>query len=251
MKVIINADDCGKNVIVDEAILEFIQDGKLTSTTVMANMDDLDGAVKLYNQFHDIVSFGMHLNLTEGTPLSYNQELLDKGYFCETGGEIQLNTKPLRNKLAGKGVQEGLTHELSLQIEKVLDSGIRISHLDSHHHIHTSIMMLSVLPRLTKRYGINKIRRVRNYVPGASKVNLAMRNLWEYLMKIQDRAIISPDFFCSYNEWYKNGSPIFSDDTTIELMCHPGAGNIDEDKNLISTDFLSLNNVQLVNYNKL
>ena len=43
MKLIINADDCGKNKEVNAAISHFIETGKITSTTVMANMDDLEG----------------------------------------------------------------------------------------------------------------------------------------------------------------------------------------------------------------
>ena len=40
-RVIINADDCGINQTVDAEIERFIQLGKITSTTVMSNMDDL------------------------------------------------------------------------------------------------------------------------------------------------------------------------------------------------------------------
>lgn len=42
-QVIINADDCGISQYVDREIERFIQLGKITSTTVMANMDDLEG----------------------------------------------------------------------------------------------------------------------------------------------------------------------------------------------------------------
>lgn len=49
MKLIINADDCGKSKDVNVAINHFIEAGKITSTTIMANMDDLDGAARLFS----------------------------------------------------------------------------------------------------------------------------------------------------------------------------------------------------------
>ncbi len=88
MKLIVNADDCGYSKAVNEAICRFIEAGKITSTTVMANMDDFDGAVRLFNQYREKISFGIHLNLTEGHPLLYSQELLDKGYYKEIGGYL-------------------------------------------------------------------------------------------------------------------------------------------------------------------
>ena len=51
MKLIINADDCGKNKEVNAAIGHFIEAGKITSTTVMANMDDLEGASRLFDEY--------------------------------------------------------------------------------------------------------------------------------------------------------------------------------------------------------
>lgn len=45
MKLIINADDCGCSVSVNRRIEEEILAHRITSVTVMANMDDFEGAV--------------------------------------------------------------------------------------------------------------------------------------------------------------------------------------------------------------
>ena len=79
-RYIINADDCGKSVIVNKAIEASIINGLITSTTVMANMDDFAGAVRLFQEYGSRISFGWHINLTEGEPLSSSQLLLDNGY---------------------------------------------------------------------------------------------------------------------------------------------------------------------------
>lgn len=146
-------------------------------------------------------------------------------------------------------MQRELEKELCAQIEWVLDSGIRISHFDSHHHIHTSLMLIRLMPILAERYGINKMRRMRNFVPGASKVNIAMRNFWKTLIKIQNPSIVLTDYFGGYLEWHDSGMPRFTENATMELMCHPGAGNVEEDNKLLAANFPS--NMSLVTYNDL
>ena len=129
MKLIINADDCGKSKEVNEAIAQFIEAGKITSTTVMANMDDLEGAAQLFDKYGKKVSFGVHLNLTEGHPLLYSNMLIEKGLYKEIGkGKIAFNLRPYRNKMMGEDIRKELEKELYAQIEKVMDYGIRISH---------------------------------------------------------------------------------------------------------------------------
>lgn len=48
MKIIINADDCGYSEKVNAAIEDCILKNAITSTTIMANMDDFEGALRLY-----------------------------------------------------------------------------------------------------------------------------------------------------------------------------------------------------------
>lgn len=221
----------------------------------MANMDDLEGASRLFDEYQDSISFGIHLNLTEGHPLRYSQELLDRGYYKETvgvagqGGGIHLNINQFRNKIISTSIQKELEKELCAQIEKVLDYGIRISHIDSHHHIHTSLLMLWLMPKLAKRYSIHKMRRMRNYVPFASRTNMVLRNLWKQLIKLQNHRIVMTDYFGIYEDWYDSDKQILHGNTVLELMCHPGGAYSEEECKLLETDFTQLANVELFNYN--
>ena len=252
MKLIINADDCGKSKEVNEAIAQFIEAGKITSTTVMANMDDLEGAAQLFDKYGKKVSFGVHLNLTEGHPLLYSNMLIEKGLYKEIGkGKIAFNLRPYRNKMMGADIRKELEKELCAQIEKVMDYGIRISHFDSHHHIHTGLVLLPVMPNLVKRYGVRKMRRMRNYVPAALWANIALRNLWAQLIKFQNRGIIMTDYFGAYEDWYDGGKQILSNSVKLELMCHPGGVYPEEESKLFETDFTSLRDVKLINYNEI
>ena len=57
MRFIINADDCGYSAHVNEHIRAAIALGRISSTTIMANMGDFEGAVKMYHELHDRASF--------------------------------------------------------------------------------------------------------------------------------------------------------------------------------------------------
>lgn len=86
MKLIINADDCGYSSVVNRRIEEEIWHHRITSTTVMANMDDFEGAVRLYEKYGKDISFGVHLNMTEGKPLLDSEELLSAGVLKKAAG---------------------------------------------------------------------------------------------------------------------------------------------------------------------
>ena len=76
MRLIINADDCGYSKTNNSHIKQAIEKGKITSTTIMANMPEVEDAIRLYETYHNDISFGIHLNLTEGEPLVNSQTLV-------------------------------------------------------------------------------------------------------------------------------------------------------------------------------
>ena len=95
-RVIINADDCGASDFANHCIEDEIARGGVSSTTIMANMPGFNGAVEMYRKYHDTVSFGWHINLTYGEPLTQSQILLDKGFFLEKEGHVLFNGKTIK-----------------------------------------------------------------------------------------------------------------------------------------------------------
>lgn len=250
-RIIINADDCGISKHVDAEIERFIKLGKITSTTVMANMDDLDGAKRLYDLYKDTISFGVHVNLTEGEPLTHSQALLDFGYFKEEDDGIVLNGLPFINKRIPKRLHQDIVNECVAQINKVRDMGISISHIDSHHLMLTSQSMISMTPEILKRTGSKKMRRARNYIEKKS-LSFYIRQAWFRYMKMQVKGLKSTDWFEMFTNYYYLSQRGFNMEGTVELMTHPGGNYPKEDELMLKTDYNDLfKNYQLINYNTL
>lgn len=252
IRLIINADDCGHSNRVNSKIEEAIVNGKITSTTVMANMDDFPGAQLLYERYKGEVSFGFHINLTEGTPLLYSQLLLDSGFYKECEGKIVFNAKPFRRKWLSSKMREEIFKEVLAQAKRIDESGIKISHIDGHHFIHQSIFMIPLLPRLCKAINVHKIRTYRNYMPFS--LNRFLRNAWSKVIKLQDPKAQFTNWFTSFEDFYsfeKQSKHFYKADDIVELMCHPGGKDISEADIMANTSMRELINCQMINYNQI
>lgn len=87
-KLIVTADDYGMCDVVDKAIDAGIENGIITTTNVMLNMETLHNAKDLRERYPHI-SVGVHWNVTTGKPISDPKEiptLVDKnGVFWSIG----------------------------------------------------------------------------------------------------------------------------------------------------------------------
>lgn len=142
-KVIINADDFGYSAAVNAGIIKAYQDGVLTSTTLMANMSGRDGAIQLAKENQGL-GVGGHLVLTCGQPLTPAMSLTnEEGQFYHL--EDYKKNRPLMN-------EEEIFHEWSSQIDYLLENGLKLTHLDSHHHVHTFPENLAITQRIAEKY---------------------------------------------------------------------------------------------------
>ena len=246
LSLIINADDCGMSSRVNSHIEAAITQRKITSTTVMANMDDFEGAVKLYKKYNDEISFGWHINLTEGAPLLYSQLLLDKGFYKEYENGILMNGKAFWKKNVTSQMKSEIKKELTAQYEKIRDNGIKIAHVDSHHHVHTRSFMLFILPEFLGKNGITKVRTIRTNINGGI-VDKSLRRIWRYLFLSHNRQLEMPDFFCDFTTFINNRQQFGN--CILELECHPGHPKYEEEEELLfSINFSGDDINQLCNY---
>lgn len=243
-RIIVNADDCGLSKQVDNNIEKCIRENKISSTTVLANMEDFAGAVQLYKKYNDIISFGWHINLTEGMPLMYSQLLLDEGYYVENDSGIYYNGKAFWRKLLKSDMLIDIKKELKAQYEKIRDYGIEITHVDGHHHIHTAPSLLFMFLSLFKELRIERCRHIKNYKVG--KISYIGRQIWALPFII--RGVKMPDYFTSYSDYYAN--PQFCKGKIAELECHPGHNKViyQKEMDLIFSNNIENNQTHLITY---
>jgi predicted glycoside hydrolase/deacetylase ChbG (UPF0249 family) len=153
--VVVHADDFGETVEITRGICEAIEGGAVTSTTVMANMPGTADALTRIAALSGRASFGVHLNLCEGRPLTRGRTLVDEhGNFHR---KRALFLRAVTGRLSAPEVEA----EVSAQVGLVRDAGVRISHLDGHKHLHQLPVVAQAVARVLPRFGIQRVRLTR------------------------------------------------------------------------------------------
>ncbi|THB73091.1 MAG: ChbG/HpnK family deacetylase [Gammaproteobacteria bacterium] len=158
-KLIINADDFGWSRKVTDQIIECHTNGIITSTTMMVNMPGTDYAASKVNEYPNL-SVGLHLNLTEGTPLSEPNAIPD---LINEGGVFPGHKQQQHNIVKTSKFDAQIELEVDAQLSKFADFGITPTHCDSHHGIHKAPAVQRALIKLLPKYGVRKIRTPLSY----------------------------------------------------------------------------------------
>jgi chitin disaccharide deacetylase len=215
VKVIINADDLGISARVNDAIFGLMADRKVSSASLMANGAAFQDAVRQMHHF-PACSFGVHLNITEFEPLRFGKALRPlttaNGHFNRQARRV-----PLTREL-----KAAIFREWSLQVERVLQAGVAVSHVDSHHHTHTLIPLLPFVKRLCARFGIKRIRMRHTFEwPLRPRLWRVGNRLYNWRLRKTEGLLCAQEFgpFAAF----LSAVPRFSrNSTTVECMVHPG-----------------------------
>ena len=230
MKIIVNADDFGLDENRTRAISEAFERGIITTTTAMANMPWFEKAMKLAAAKGWLDKVGLHFNITEGFPLT--NQMRECRELCNEQGEFTaIFHRSMRGRLwLSKVASAAIAAEAHAQMQKYLDCGGRMMHLDSHHHAHTDLSVARVLLPIAKRYGFKTCRMSRNLpreMPLTKKIYKWFYNHWA-------RTIIpfNADYFTDFDGFTESYTTI-SPNTSVEIMTHPlyrnKGGNIDDE----------------------
>jgi hopanoid biosynthesis associated protein HpnK len=157
-KLIVNADDFGLTEKVNEAIVQGHRRGIITSATLMANGAAFESAVGLAQATPEL-GVGIHLNLTEGAPVSSCSKI--PGLVNAQGLLSSTPERLAARLLAGILSLAQVELELRAQMEKVLAAGVALTHLDGHKHVHLFPRIFELVIRLAKEYGIAGVRCAR------------------------------------------------------------------------------------------
>jgi chitin disaccharide deacetylase len=189
-RVVLHADDFGMNRAVTDGIVRGFTAGVLTATSLLANAPFAKEALTAWRRLETLHStgrlpsaaarrelnepaapfeLGIHLNLTQGRPLTektFPAELLDgEGRFRGVGFLFRHFHR--RNRR----FEGGLRTELAAQVDFLIDHGRQPTHVNGHQYIELLPGLRGVLGELLARQGIRSLRVAR-------EARLARTTLW-------------------------------------------------------------------------
>lgn len=158
MQIIVNADDFGMNENVTIAIAECFRRGIVNRTTAMVNMPWFENAIEIARRDGFADRIGLHINLSEGVPLS--EEIRESRFWCNTDGSFRGGL--WHNKLWRFWMPQEALRLAGIEIEKqmqaFIESGLPLRHFDSHQYICTYWPMVNISCIMASRNGFVSTR---------------------------------------------------------------------------------------------
>lgn len=227
MKIITNADDFGMSEEVNAATIECFERGCLTSATIMPRMPGTAEAVA-YALRRPELSFGVHLTYVGDTieaPVGDPSNIPDLVQSCglfRPSNEVRLLA--LRNRLS----VDQIALETQAQIQSLVDKGVRISHVDSHGHLHKYRPFRRALRAVLPKFGISRVRSSQDlYLKKPYKsLNYWYGPIWS--RKIRQYFVTTDHFYMPSSArdtcWHDSLLGLFPtlSGSTIEVGVHPG-----------------------------
>ncbi len=142
-QLVVNADDFGFTPDVNQGIVDAHRGGILTATTLMANGVAFDDALRQWRETPTL-DVGCHLVLIGG------ESLISKKPFPATVTQLLV-------ALAKREIR--VYDELAAQVRRIVDAGVRPTHLDTHKHTHLAPPVLDAVARLSEEFRIPWVRR--------------------------------------------------------------------------------------------
>lgn len=218
IQVVVNADDYGHDENRTRAIQEAFRLGAITATTAMANRPWFERAMGEARDLGFLSDVGLHFNITEGIPLT--EEMSSCSLLCDESGAF---APRFHQKLAGRlllpqRARKAIRHEAEAQIQKYLDCGGCLMHLDSHHHVHTDFSVTAELYDVAVRYGFKSSRLARNLVSREGLLRRAYKGIWNRYA--QNRLPSRVKWFGCYSDFEGNWDKIGGNEN-VEVMIHP------------------------------
>lgn len=199
----------------------------------MVNMPGTAQALQRIPALAQQASFGVHLNLCEGRPLTRGATLMD------ADGRFLRKRALAMRAFTGQLSLPELEAEVAAQIAVLRDAGVRISHLDGHKHLHQLPIVCAAVANVLPRFAIERVRITRlgslRRARGASTVAREIA-AWHAAGVFARAQLRSPVRTVDLRDLLE-GRGIAVPNTgrreapaPIEICCHPGTAAADADK---------------------
>lgn len=151
----VTADDFGVSEDVNAAVLEAHRDGIVTAASLMVTGAACGEAVALARA-NPGLSVGLHLVLVDGRSALPAREIPHL-----VMPDRSFEKSPLRAGLRyqfSSAARSELRREVRAQLERFRRTGLALSHVDGHHHLHLHPVVLAILADLAPEFAIPEIR---------------------------------------------------------------------------------------------
>ncbi|WP_242146140.1 hopanoid biosynthesis-associated protein HpnK [Sphingomonas sp. BAUL-RG-20F-R05-02] len=149
--VIINADDFGVSIPVNEAVEQAHRNGILTTTSLMVTGEACADAVARARTMPTL-GVGLHIALAEVPPALPPERIPD---LVDADGKFRIEA--LGTSIAillRPAVRRQLTAEIEAQFGLFHATGLPLDHVDSHKHMHMHPVIASTVIAVGKRFGM-------------------------------------------------------------------------------------------------
>lgn len=192
----------------------------ITNASLLVNLPTFAEACALArcHGFQDRV--GLHLNVTEGAPLT--DAMRRSPEFCADGQFRPPHHLPRYLPLSA-GAREAVAEEARAQIGAARAQGIRLSHLDSHNDVHTIPSIGSILVPIARAEGITRVRLSRNCGPRQGIVRRVQHKLYNSWMGLYGNPV---QHFGTIDDmlWLARKGKL-GPQVAVEIMTHPRLGD--------------------------
>jgi predicted glycoside hydrolase/deacetylase ChbG (UPF0249 family) len=230
--VVVHADDLGLSPAASRGILRAHHEGVVTSTSLLANLPGAEEGATLARQA-PALEVGLHLNLTEGRPLT------DARSLTSPDGAFRPLRAQLLALLFSRTDADEVAREVEAQLARARALGLSITHLDGHQHVHVFGDARAAAFALARREGLT-IRRPRE--------RGLLRDLGRHLSLLARRMLLFSA--CGGPEWREVPHADAMLDLTgpahgrsapwlierlggmrgvVEVLCHPGEADGPDD----------------------
>ena len=153
--LIVNADDLGLTVGVNEGIFDAHDGGIVTSASLFANAPATADAIRR-SRSRPSLGVGVHLTLVDGAPTLPPSRVPT---LVQDDGRFHGSWKSFIVACLHGGVAlDEVERELIAQIDRIRSEGIRLTHLDTHEHVHVYPPLFTIVARLADRFRIPVVR---------------------------------------------------------------------------------------------
>lgn len=207
-RLIINADDFGRDGVCTAAIVEHLAAGTITATSIMTNGTCFAEACELAHARGVSDKVGVHVVLDEGPALSREMRA-----FVDKNGDLCVSRRTIH---LGPQLSAAIESECIAQVEKAIAAGIRPTHLDSHRHLHAHFLIGRILVRIASRFGISYVRPARNLQPKKRLLKTAYKSLFNRYVAAR---VGTADYFGDLEDFFRHRY-VVPGGSLIECMVH-------------------------------